>query len=78
MKNIMNTTDTYSKLFEHGRIGNLEIKNRVIFAPVSTNLASLTGEVSERLVRHYYRVASGGVGLIIVENVCMNRNSRND
>ena len=38
---------TYSKLFKRGRIGNLEIKNRVIFAPVSTNLASVTGDFRE-------------------------------
>ena len=67
----MSATVTYSKLFEHGYIRNLEIKNRVVFAPISTNLASITGEVSERLVQHYHKVAKGGAGLIIVENACI-------
>jgi len=71
VKNIMNITDTYSKLFEHEYIRNVEIKNRIVFAPISTNLASIIGEVSERLVQHYYRVANGGAGLIIVENACV-------
>jgi len=67
----MSMSVTYSKLFERGRIGNLEIKNRVVFAPISTNLASVTGEVSEKLIQHYYKVAKGGAGLIIVENTCV-------
>jgi len=67
----MSATVTYSKLFEHRNIGNLEIRNRVVFAPISTNLASITGEVSERLIQHYYKIAKGGAGLIIVENVCI-------
>ncbi len=67
----MNTESIYSNLFEHGYIGNLEIKNRIVFAPISTNLASITGEISERLVQHYYRIAKGGAGLIIVENACI-------
>jgi len=61
----------YPKLFEKGYIGRVEIKNRIVFAPISTNLASVNGEVSQRLIDHYYRVARGGAGLIIVENACV-------
>lgn len=66
-----NIQPPYPELFEHGYIGEVEVKNRIVFAPVSTNLASVTGEVSERLIEHYYRVAKGGAGLIIVENACI-------
>ncbi|RLG94360.1 NADH oxidase [Candidatus Bathyarchaeota archaeon] len=61
----------YPKLFECGFLGNLKVKNRIIFAPVSTNLAGVNGEVTERLIDHYYRIAKGGCGLVIVENACI-------
>ena len=66
-----NSAHSYPKLFEHGHIGNVEIKNRIVFAPISTNLASAGGEVTERLIHHYYKIAKGGAGLIIVENACI-------
>ena len=61
----------YPKLFECGFLGNLKVKNRIIFAPISTNLAGVNGEVTERLIDHYYRIARGGCGLVIVENACI-------
>ena len=33
----------YDKLFEKGRIGNVEIKNRLVMTPMGTNLAELDG-----------------------------------
>ncbi len=61
----------FPKLFEHGFIGCLKIENRIVMAPISTNLASAGGEVTQQLIDHYSRIAKGGVGLIIVENVCV-------
>jgi 2,4-dienoyl-CoA reductase-like NADH-dependent reductase (Old Yellow Enzyme family)/thioredoxin reductase len=60
-------TEHYSKLFSPGKIGNLELKNRIVKAPQSTGLSNRDGTVSERLVRHYKELARGGTGLIIVE-----------
>ncbi|NMM26920.1 MAG: FAD-dependent oxidoreductase [Glaciimonas sp.] len=57
----------YPKLFARGRIGTLELPNRVIKAPTSTAMSNMDGTVSERLLRHYREVARGGTGLIIVE-----------
>ncbi|MGW9133932.1 oxidoreductase [Streptomyces sp. NPDC055681] len=54
-------------LFRPGRIGTLELKNRVIKSPQTTALANQDGTVTERLVNHYKRLAEGGPGLIIVE-----------
>ncbi|MGI6685242.1 MAG: FAD-dependent oxidoreductase [Bacillota bacterium] len=60
-----------SKLFPHlfspAKIGNLEIKNRIVKAPQSTGLSNMDGSVSERLIRHYRELARGGTGLVIVE-----------
>lgn len=58
---------TYSKLFTPGKIGNVEIKNRILKAPQHTGLANMDGTVSERLIRHYRELARGGAGLVMVE-----------
>jgi len=58
-------------LFESGSIGMMPLKNRIVMAPISTNLAGDDGTVSEELIFHYAERARGGVGLIIVENVCI-------
>ncbi len=57
----------FPKLFTPGRIGRLEILNRVVKAPTSSGLSNKDGTVSERLIRHYKEQAAGGVGLLIVE-----------
>lgn len=54
-------------LFEHGHIGDLELKNRVIKSPQTTALSNQDGTVTQRLVNHYRRLAEGGPGLVLVE-----------
>jgi len=61
----------FQALFEPGSIGMMTLKNRLIMAPISSNLAAEDGTVSEELLSHYAERARGGVGLIIVENVCI-------
>ena len=61
----------FPKLFQPGRIGTMSLKNRIIMAPISTNLAAKDGTVSEGLISHYAERARGGTGLITVENVCI-------
>jgi 2,4-dienoyl-CoA reductase-like NADH-dependent reductase (Old Yellow Enzyme family) len=53
------------------RVGSLTLKNRVVFPPISTNLAGVTGEATEALIHHYASRAQGGAALITVENVCI-------
>lgn len=60
-----------SKIFEPVNIGPLEIKNRIVMPPMSTNFANEDGSVSERQIRYYETRAIGGVGLIIVEAACI-------
>lgn len=57
----------YEKLFKKGRIGKLEIKNRIVMPAMGTNLASYTGEASDEIIRYYEERAKGGCGLIITE-----------
>ncbi|ASJ08725.1 tRNA uridine 5-carboxymethylaminomethyl modification protein [Thermococcus siculi] len=60
--------EDYPKLFEPINIGKVELMNRAVFPPISTNFALENGRLTERFVKHYERRARGGVGLIIVEN----------
>ncbi|MGC8662836.1 MAG: FAD-dependent oxidoreductase [Thermoplasmata archaeon] len=58
-------------LFSPIRIGTLRLKNRIIFPPISTNLADTNGNVNESLIYHYARRAKGGASLITLENMCL-------
>ncbi|MFA0887748.1 MAG: NAD(P)/FAD-dependent oxidoreductase [Synergistales bacterium] len=60
----------FPNLLAPGRIGTLQVKNRVLMAPVSTNFATAEGEVTPELVSFYERRARGGAGLLILE--CVN------
>lgn len=58
-------------LFKPGRIGNVEVRNRLVMPPMGTSYATEGGEVTERLIRYYEARARGGVGLIVVEATCV-------
>lgn len=55
------------KLFARGKIGPLELKNRIVLPPMGTNMASYTGEATDEIIRFYAERAKGGCGLIITE-----------
>ena len=57
----------YEKLMQPGKIGNLEIKNRVVMPAMGCSFAESTGEAGARMIRYYAERAKGGVGLIITE-----------
>jgi 2,4-dienoyl-CoA reductase-like NADH-dependent reductase (Old Yellow Enzyme family)/thioredoxin reductase len=54
-------------LFTPIKIGNLEIKNRIVFPPMVTGKAGPDGKVTEGHIAWYEARAKGGAGLIIVE-----------
>jgi 2,4-dienoyl-CoA reductase-like NADH-dependent reductase (Old Yellow Enzyme family) len=56
------------KIFSPQQIGPLELKNRIVMAPMATHYADETGAVTERLKNYYLERARGGAGLIIVES----------
>jgi 2,4-dienoyl-CoA reductase-like NADH-dependent reductase (Old Yellow Enzyme family)/thioredoxin reductase len=62
---------TFAKLFEPGRIGTMELKNRLIMPPMEPNFGSATGEVTDRMVNYYAARAKGGVGLIVTHIACV-------
>jgi 2,4-dienoyl-CoA reductase-like NADH-dependent reductase (Old Yellow Enzyme family) len=58
----------YPKLFERGKIGRLEIGNRIVKAATGTYLSNPDNSVTDRQVRFYEEVARGGAGLVFVDN----------
>jgi 2,4-dienoyl-CoA reductase-like NADH-dependent reductase (Old Yellow Enzyme family) len=58
----------FRKLFQPGRIGSLEVKNRIIFPPMITLYVTPEGGVTERLIDHYVERARGGAGLVVIES----------
>ncbi len=57
----------YSELLKPGRIGKLELRNRIVMAPMGTYLAGRDGLITDRLKSYYAERAAGGAGLIIAE-----------
>ncbi|MCC7515804.1 MAG: FAD-dependent oxidoreductase [Pseudomonadales bacterium] len=56
-------------LFQPTRIGSLELKNRIVMAPMTVDYANDDETPSERHIAYYAERAKGGVGLITME-VC--------
>ncbi|MFT5875384.1 MAG: 2-enoate reductase [Clostridium sp.] len=55
-----------TKIFEPIKIGNIEIKNRIVMEPMGLmGLADREGGFNQRAVDYYVERAKGGVGLII-------------
>jgi 2,4-dienoyl-CoA reductase-like NADH-dependent reductase (Old Yellow Enzyme family) len=59
------TTRKDSIVFTSGRIGNVELKNRLVRSATYENAANEDGTVSEKLIEIYRELAGGGVGLIV-------------
>ena len=57
----------YKKLFEPGKIGQLELRNRVVMTAMGVHMGEWNGCANEDVVRFYEERAKGGVGLIIPE-----------
>ncbi len=61
----------YPSLFSPFRIRGVELRNRLVMAPMSTELGGLDGEVTPAMIAFYRERALGGMGLIIVEYTCV-------
>ncbi len=57
-----------SILFEPGKIGNMELKNRFVRSATVESLCTDDGRITEAYVRAYERLAKGGVALIVPGN----------
>jgi 2,4-dienoyl-CoA reductase-like NADH-dependent reductase (Old Yellow Enzyme family) len=59
--------DKYSRLFEPGRIGGMELPNRFVVAPMARISADENGVPGALMRDHYAAFAEGGFGLVIAE-----------
>ena len=55
----------YDMLFSPMKIGNVEIKNRIVMSPMEMGFGTMDGTPTEMLTDYYEERAKGGVGLII-------------
>ena len=58
-------------LFKPIKIGNMELRNRIVMAPMGTGFNDPGGYVSERNIAYYVARARGGVGMITLEGACV-------
>lgn len=63
-------------LFDPLYISGLRLKNRLVMAPMATNMATVEGEVTDRHIKHYSARARGGVGLVILEHTYVLKNGQ--
>jgi 2,4-dienoyl-CoA reductase-like NADH-dependent reductase (Old Yellow Enzyme family) len=63
-------------LLTTGRIGKVEIKNRIVMPPMTTRLADEDGSVTAHTINYYMARVRGGVGLITVEMASPTRAGR--
>ena len=54
-------------LCAHIRIGEMDVRNRLVMPAMGSGLANEEGTPSDRMIHYYQRRAKGGAGLIIVE-----------
>lgn len=64
-----------NRLFEPGRIGRVELKNRLVMAPMGTHSCDQDGFITDKAMRYYAARARGGVGLVIVQSIVVSKGS---
>lgn len=56
-------------IFTPIKIGNVEIKNRIMFPPLTTSFEERGGIITPKAIEFYREIAKGGTGLIVVGDV---------
>ena len=69
---------TLEKLLAPGRIGSMELDNRLVFAPIAARGAGPEGTLSPALARFYEERAKGGMGLVIMGHTYCWREEQTD
>ena len=61
-----------NSLIRKGKIGNVEIKNRIVMAPISIGLGTKDKTIGKETIAFYEKRAKGNVGLIILGAIEIN------
>jgi 2,4-dienoyl-CoA reductase (NADPH2) len=64
-------SSAYPHLFTPLTLRGVTLRNRLVMAPMSTELGGLEGEVTPAMIAFYRERALGGMGLIVVEYTCV-------
>ena len=70
----MDTNIRNNAAFTPGRIGNMDLKNRLIVPAMVTNTCTPDGMPTERFIQYHEEKARGGWGLIITEDYAVTVN----
>ena len=62
---------THNALFQPFKLANLQLKNRIVMAPMTRNFSPNDNIPGDNVVDYYRRRAEGGVGLVITEGTCV-------
>lgn len=57
------------KLLDSIQIGNMLLKNRIMFPPMTTGYEEPDGSIGEKSLQFYKRIAQGGAGFIVLGDV---------
>ena len=57
------------KLLEPIKVGNLTLKNRIMFPPLTTGYEERDGSIGERSLNFYERLAKGGAAYVVIGDV---------
>ena len=55
--------ERYPKLFSPIQVGNRELANRLVMAPLYTGYATMEGRLSPYLVEHYRMMGASGLAM---------------
>ena len=58
------------RLLEPIKVGKIELKNRVMFPPMTTGYEGRDGTIVEQSFNFYKRLAEGGVSYIVLGECC--------
>jgi 2,4-dienoyl-CoA reductase-like NADH-dependent reductase (Old Yellow Enzyme family)/siroheme synthase (precorrin-2 oxidase/ferrochelatase) len=59
----------FKHLLSPGRINGMQLRNRIFFSPMGSNLAEVDGSVGDALRTYYVERAKGGAGLVTMGSV---------
>ena len=68
----MDGRGSFRKLLEPLQVKQVKLRNRMVKPGQTTKFAEEDGYASQRIMDFYEALARGGVGMVIVENSCVN------
>jgi len=70
---VMSSDLKYEEIFKPGKIGKMEVPNRLVVPAMATMYADEDGKITDRLIKYHEAKARGGWGLIITEDQVINK-----